>query len=414
MSLHAKMPRADAPFDFRDPPPPTRHPASASWRFPPAGRPSLPGGLHRVNVHELAARPHRLEHHLLVVAELGTAQLEIATASEPLAFAHHNISDEYAMALPTGDAAIDAFPHHTFLTDPSSLVDVGRLDHRVGDLVLHPHGLLHWPGRVRHPARPLSYPPGPRRGGLALLYCAVHPSPPTTRPLFVSPGRGADATAYGDNDVPFLLAETGTSPPALLAAIGDTTLALLVDPDPLVSPRGGYLLVLDAAPNSLHFPGDLLHAPPTAVIPTEGLRRALWLSSPSAAPTAPPPSWTSLPDVPLAAFEDAPPGALPMTIGPLTVEAASPEAVILRIDGRPTSEIPRFWLARTLFRLALHGFTMGYVETYGGFYCDDREGRYRLGVRGHGQVAFTREEIAWAVARLYRAVAPPGYTERVA
>jgi hypothetical protein len=389
-------------------PPPVRHPASASWRFPPSGRPPLPGGLRRVNLHELAARPQRFEHHLVIVAGLGIAQLEIATASEPLAFAHHNISDEYVIALPTGDALIDTFPLRTFLTSPSSFTDVARVNHRVGDLVLHPHGLLHWPGRLRPPYA------GMRRCGLSLIYCAGRPSPPAERPLFVSAGREGDAKAYGDDDVPFLLAETGTDPTATLAAIGDTTLDLLVAPGRLVLPQGGYLVVLDAAPDSLHFTGDLIHVPPGAAVPTEGLRRALRLSSPSTAPDSPPPSWTDLPETPFATFEDAPPGALPMTIGNLTVEAASPETVTLQIDGLPAAEIPRFWLARMLFRVALHGFALGYVETYGGFYYDDREGHYRLGVRGHGHLTVPREEIASAVSQLYRAVAPKGYTERLA
>jgi len=410
MSLDAKTPRADASFDLRSPPR-ARHPAATSWRFPPSERPPLPGGVQRVNLHELAARPQRFEHHLVIVAQLGVAQLEIVTASEPLAFAHHNVSDEYAIVLPTGDALIDTFPLRTFFTHPASFADVGRVNHRVGDLVLHPHGLLHWPGRLRPPYAPLRFPPGMRRGGLSLIYCASRPSLPTERPLFVSAGREADAKAYGDDVVPFLLAETGTDPTATLAAVGDTTLDLLVDPGHLVFPQGGYLVVLDAAPDSLHFIGDLLYVPPGAAVPTEGLRRALRLSSTTAAPALPPPSWTALPEAPVA-FEDAPPGALPLTIGTLTVEAASPEAVTLRIDGRPAGEIPRFWLSRMLFRVLLHGFALGYVETYGGFYYDDREGHYRLGVRGHGHLALTREEIAWAVPQLYRAVAPAGYTER--
>jgi hypothetical protein len=391
--------------------PPARHPTSTSWRFPPSGRSPLPGGLRRVNLHELAARPQRFEHHLLVVAAVGIAQLEIVTASEPLAFGHRNISDEYAMALPTGDAMIDSFPLRTFLADPESSADVGRVNHRVGDLVLHPHGLLHWPGRLRPPYEPLRFPQGMRRCGLSLVYCASRPTPPTERPLFVSAGREADAKAYGDDVVPFLLADTGRSPPASLAAVGDTTLDLLVAPSLVTLPQGGYLVVLDAAPESLHFAGDLIHVPPGEAVPTEGLRRALRLSSPSAAPAPPPPSWTDVPEAPFATFEDAAPGALPVQIGNLTVEAASPAAVTVRLDGRPAGEIPRFWLTRMLFRVALHAFAIGYVETYGGFYYDDREGRYRLGVRGHGHIDLTREEMASAIPELYRAVAPAGYTE---
>jgi hypothetical protein len=394
-------------------PPPPRHPSAESWRFPPSGRAALPGGLQRVNLHELAARPERFEHHLVVVAQLGSAQLEIVTASEPLAFGHRNISDEYAMSLPTGDAMIDAFPLRTFLVDPASLADVARVNHRAGDLVLHPFGLLHWPGRLRPPYAPVRFPAGLRRCGLSLVYCASQASPPTERPLFVSAGREADTKAYGDDVVPFLLAETGRNPEATLAAVGDTTLDLVVSPRHLAFPRGGYLVVLEAAPESLHFAGDLVHVPPGEAVPTEGLRRALRFTSPTAALTAPPPSWTSSPPAPFAVFEDAAPGDLPVQIGTLTVEAAStsPDAVTVRIGGHDAAEIPRFWLARMLFRVALHACAIGYVETYGGFYYDDREGVYRLGLRGQGHVDLGREAMLAAIQRLYRAVAPPGYTE---
>ena len=413
--IRERFPLSPRPASIRPPPANhARHPATASWRFPPAGRSPLPGRLQRVNLHELVARPRRFEHHLVVVAGLGPAQLEIVTASEPLAFAHHNISDEYAMALPTGDAMIDAFPLRTFLTDPSSFTDVGRINHRVGDLVLHPHGLLHWPGRLRPPYAPFRFPHGMRRCGLSLVYCASRPSLPGERPLFISAGREADAKAYGSHQVPFLLAETGQSPTTQLASIGDTTLELLVAPSAAPFPRGGYLVVLDAAPGSLHFAGDLLHVPPGEVVPMEGVRRALRLVSSHDSPAAPPPSWTELPEISFPPFEEGLPGALPVTVGSLGLEAASPDTVALRVDGCLVGEIPRFWLARMLFRVALHGFAIGYVETYGGFYYDDREGRYRLGVRGHGHVDFTRDEVCSAVSLIYRAVAPGGYTERTA
>jgi hypothetical protein len=280
--------------------------------------------------------------------------------------------------------------------------------------VLHPFGLLHWPGRLRRPYEPVRFPSGLRRCGLSLVYCASHASPPTERPLFVSAGREADTKAYGDDVVPFLLAETGRDPEAVLAAVGDTTLDLVVAPRHLVFPRGGYLVVLEAAPDSLYFAGDLVHVPAGATVPTEGLQRALRFASPTAALTAPPPSWTSLPPAPFAVFEDAAQGTLPVQIGTLLVEAASASNVTVRIDGRGAVEIPRFWLARMLFRVALHAYAIGYVETYGGFYYDDRDGVYRLGVRGHGHVDLTRDEMIAALPDLYRAVAPAGYTEHPA
>lgn len=393
---------------------PARHPSSASWRFPPSDRAALPSGIRRVNLHELAARPARFEHHLVVVARIGEAQLEIVTASEPLAFGHRNISDEYAMALPTGDAMIDSFPLRTFFADPGSLADVGRVNHRAGDLVLHPYGLLHWPGRLRPPYEQVRFPAGMRRCGLSLVYCASCPSPPTDRPLFVSAGREADAKAYGADVVPFLLADTARDPAATLAAVGDTTLDLLVASRHLAFPRGGYLMVLEAAPDSLHFAGDLLHVPPGAAVPTEGLGRALRFASPTVSPADPPPSWEALPEAPFPIFEAAAPGALPVQIGTLTVAAASSTTVSIRIDGGAAVEIPRFWLTRMLFRVALHAYAIGYVETYGGFYYDDREGRHRLGLRGQGHVDFTREATIAAIQELYRAIAPAGYTEHPA
>ena len=100
-----------------------RHPTSRSWAFPAAVRAALGGGVERTNLRELVARPGRYEHHLLVCATIDGVQLEVATASEPLYFAHVNLSDEYALALPTGDALVDRFPLRTFLSDPVTGAD---------------------------------------------------------------------------------------------------------------------------------------------------------------------------------------------------------------------------------------------------------------------------------------------------
>ncbi len=108
------------------------------------------------------------------------------------------------------------------------------------------------------------------------------------------------------------------------------------------------------------------------------------LVSSNDAPAAPPSSWTELPEPSFAPFEEGLPGALPVTVGRLDLEAASPDTVALRVDGSLVGEIPRFWLARMLFRVALHGFAIGYVETYGGFYYDDREGAIASGCAGMG------------------------------
>ncbi|HMR80608.1 MAG TPA: hypothetical protein PKD61_36110, partial [Polyangiaceae bacterium] len=77
------------------------HPISKNWQLPPPDRAPLPSPLQRTNLRTLASRAGRFEHHLMIVGTVGDAQLEIATASEPLYFAHANISDEYALALPT-------------------------------------------------------------------------------------------------------------------------------------------------------------------------------------------------------------------------------------------------------------------------------------------------------------------------
>jgi hypothetical protein len=83
-----------------------------------------------------------------------------------------------------------------------------------------------------------------------------------------------------------------------------------------------------------------------------------------------------------------------------------------RVDG--SARVPRYWLARTLFRIGLHRPLLGYVETYGGFFFDDREaGHHRIGVRGLGEIALSPPESLRLVETLYRAVAPDGYSERL-
>ena len=196
-----------------------RHPTSRSWAFPPAERVALGGGIERTNLRELVARPERYEHHLLVCATIDGVQLEVATASEPLYFSHINLSDEYALALPTGDELVDRFPLRTFLSDPTTGADVGRYNHRIGDVVLHPEGLLHWPGRLRAPYEPFDFPPGMRRSGLSLVYCASTPTPATWCPLPRPQERAEDAKAYVTPPPPMVLASTRGAP-GVLAHIG--------------------------------------------------------------------------------------------------------------------------------------------------------------------------------------------------
>jgi hypothetical protein len=75
--------------------------------------------------------------------------------------------------------------------------------------------------------------------------------------------------------------------------------------------------------------------------------------------------------------------------------------------GDARAEVPRHWLARMLFRVALHGYRLGRVETYGGFAIDDRGEDLALSLPGAAPVRFPRR----IVEPLYRAVAPPGYAE---
>ncbi len=382
-----------------------RHPVTRTWQLPPSRAP-LTGGLSRTNLRELAARPGRFEHHLVVVARVGDAQLEQATASEPLYFAHQNVSDEHALPLTTGDAMIDSFPFRVFLSDPGTLADVARINHRAGDLVLHPYGWLHWPGRLRPPFDPPPFPPGARRAVLSLVFCACTDTEPVDRGLGVTPGREDDAKAYVDPAPPLALCALGEAAPGVVARVGDAVLRIAEAP--FAPARGGYVFVLDGEGEA--FPCDLVHVPKGARYEGAGVRRALVFESDAIDADAPPASWTEVSAAPFAPFEDAPPGSLPLSIGAMSVRDAGPREVAIDIAGA-VSQVPRYWLARMLFRIALHGYALGYVETYGGFFYDDRGGVYRLGVRGAGSVELARGELEPIVQSLYRAVAPEGYRE---
>ena len=358
----------------------SRHPATAHWG-PAVGA---------MNLRELASRPERFEHHLVVIAKIGDVQLELATASEPLYFGHINISDEYAVALPSGDELVDRFPLRTFLSDRGA--DAGRYNHKVGDLVLHPVGVMHWPGKLRPPYELPAIPPGMRRTGLSLVYCASVPTPSAG---VIVPG-GAGAKAYVAPPPPMSIVDTRTAS-GVIAAIADTTLS--VASGAIAPPRGGW--VLDLATLELHrlSPGEHLELP-----------RALVFASAERVPDPVPPAWAALPPPPFAVFEDAPAGALPFVHDTLRVETRGDAIVAVSLDGA-TIEEPRYWLARTLFRLALHGLRLGYIECYGGLSFDDRAD---LTVAAAGKsLAIPRGEAMGFVERLYRAVAPPGYVERL-
>jgi hypothetical protein len=330
--------------------------------------------------------------------------------------------------LPTGDELVDRFPLRTFLSDPVTGEDVGRYNHRIGDVVLHPEGLLHWPGRLRPPWEPFDFPPGMRRSGLSLVYCASKPTPATWCPVSRPQGREEDAKAYVTPPPPMVLAST-RGEPGVLAHIGRTTLSLVELPEMIDPPHGGWLLVLEAEAGGVHAACDLLRIPEGVALAGAGIVRALVLTSSDAPPDAVPASWSAVPRAPFAPFEEAEPGALPVGVAGMTaaaeppavmrIEEVSPSLVAISI-GDAKAEVPRYWLARMLHRVALHGLRIGYAETYGGFFVDDRGEDVRMGVRngdgagsGVSSVMVARAEALEVIERMYRAVAPAGYRERL-
>lgn len=385
------------------------HPISKNWQLPPPDRAPLPSPLQRTNLRTLASRAGRFEHHLMIVGTVGDAQLEIATASEPLYFAHANISDEYALALPTGDALIDQLPLRTFFSDPVLGDDVARVKHAVGDLLLHPYGWLHWPGRLRPPFAPPDFGPVGRRALLSLVFCASQQLEPGERPLCVD--REEAFKISREPGVPMHLVHTLSAEAQTLARVGNATMELVVAPRAIVAENGCYVCVL--AGQAPHAVCDLIHVPAGAELVATGIERALVITSPAAPALPPPSSWQEVPPAPFARFEDAAPAQLPARLGELCFEAVDDATVRIDLAGNSLGEAPRYWLARFLYRLPLHDFRLGYLETYGGFFYDDRGADIRFGVRGHDNSVVPRAEALGAVERAYRAVAPPGYTERL-
>ena len=352
-------------------------------------------------------------------ATLGRVQLEVVTASEPLYFGHVNVSDEYALALPCGDPMVDRVPMRTFVSDAATGADLGRYNHRTGDLVLHPVGYMHWPGRLRPPYEPFDMPPGTRRCGLTLVMCANQRMPAGDAPELAPPqGREGDIKAYTEPAPPMLLAPVDGTP-GTIARIGTTELVLVERRGRIAPARGGWVVVLGADPESPYAPCDLIRVPAGASLDARGLSRALVLADPDDAPEPVPPSWRALPPPPFAPFEEAPPGALPFRRGALAVDATRSGAVVISV-GDAAAAVPRYWLARMLFRAALHDLRLGYVETYGGLFIDDHAPRgnrpIEIGLRtssGRAWIAIPRREAMSVIEQLYRAVAPPGYIERL-
>jgi hypothetical protein len=185
----------------------------------------------------------------------------------------------------------------------------------------------------------------------------------------------------------------------------------VVRPAEIVLPKGGFVVVLEG--DSPHFACDLLRLEPGVRLDGSGIARALVFASEELEPAPVPASWSAVPDPPFAPYEDAEPGRLPLDAGKLHVSEGNDGRVKVAI-GEKSAEIPRYWLARMLYRLALHGYRLGYVETYEGFFVDDRDATaLKLGVRQVGSVDVGRDEAPALVERLYRAVAPAGYVERL-
>lgn len=363
----------------------TRHPLTKHWKDP----------VGVMNLREIASRIDRWEHHLVVVAKIGGAQLEVATASEPLYFGHRNISDEFAIALSTGDDLVDRFPLRTFVSDARG--DVARYNHRTGDLILHPFGFMHWPGRLRPPYEMPAIPPGMRRSVLSLVYCANVPTP--SAPVAVPPAETDTRVKSYVTPAPPLSLVDVRAHRGVVAEVGATTLESVTGT--VKPPRGGWLVDLDTLELHRLAPGD-----------SRAIAHGVLFSSRDVEPDPIAPAWAALPLPPFAPLEDAPRGELPFTHGPLSVIATSAAAAAFTLEDAIV-EVPRFWLARLLFRLGLHDLRLGYVETYGGISFDDHAGGdLDVGV-GRATIRIPRAEAMPFVERLYRAAAPPGYRERI-
>ena len=335
------------------------------------------------NLRALTQRPGRHEHHLVVVAKTDGVQLEIVTASEPLYFAHVNGSDEWVCPLPSGDPFVDVFPLRTFVADATTGEDIGRYNHKIGEVLLHPVGHLHWPGRLRPPYAPMQFAPGMRKWGVSLVYCTTDPWHGERAPLRTD----GDIKAYRDPPPPLSIARAAGE----VARLRSTTLAIV---EGTIAPANGAWVV-DLATTDLHRldPGDTIELP-----------RALVVTSPTHAPDPVPATWDALPPEPFPGFTEA--ARLPIE-HPFS-EVSPSEVAFLG------ATIPRYWLARMLYRIALHGMRLGYVETYGGFYCDDGQGAddtIHFGIRHRGAIEIPRPFALEWIEETYRAIAPASYEE---
>ena len=153
------------------------HPAAARWDIKP-GSIALKSGapaFSLVNLRVWGANPKQLEHQLTIVATVADAVIEAATASEPLYFGHVNYSDEFNLVFPVGFAPIDNMDVKTYLIDADSGKELGYYQSKIGDIVLHPVGVCHWPGYMH---RYQNYRPpsdAMRMRVLSTVYCSAGP-----------------------------------------------------------------------------------------------------------------------------------------------------------------------------------------------------------------------------------------------
>lgn len=305
----------------------SRHPGCRHWSIEP-GRlePRAPeaGRLELLNVKAFAAAPDRVEHWLQPVARIGDCVIESATSSEPLYFAHVNVSDEFNILMPTGDVILDHAKGRTFFFDAETDDVLGYTMAGAGDVLVNPVGVAHWPGQLKDPYTRIPEAEE-RRKLFALVYCSLTPpgrhdtlQPPERRrvrweqpeapvhPEFASMPTGQgfskmkrEADRVGTMNLFALGGATSRKPHALstIASVGDTQIDLFLADGPrgtpFPNPDGLYLLCFDGrarvavteggrAVADLHArTGDLLKLPPGWSFDTfpdrEAPRRSIFL-----------------------------------------------------------------------------------------------------------------------------------------
>lgn len=153
------------------------HPAARFWPIKPGRIEPAAGvkGFSILNLKVWAANPKQLEHRLTILAEIGDSVIEVVTASEPLYFGHVNYSDEFNLVYPLGLAPLDGIFVQTYLMDPDTGASLGHYESSVGDIVVHPVGICHWPGYM--PNTEKFRPPRAemRMRILSMVYCAKGP-----------------------------------------------------------------------------------------------------------------------------------------------------------------------------------------------------------------------------------------------